>query len=196
MRKKQQFNGASILLFIVFFSSCHLRIKDKDVEKSQTFQKVTDAIKKLKAQKLRKNDLAKGVISKQMDVLEYDNLKFPFKLYEITNESGSILVKVNTIIEKEKLMIPTIIVTNMTGEKLPVKSDDFYLNKEHQLEAKWSVELTAKGQYFLFLLSDVAEKESTMHSGVISYFSPAYYNFSKEIKNKTIGTYEVSFSPK
>jgi hypothetical protein len=95
-------------------------------------------------------------------------------------------------------MVPTIVIMDSEGLKYPLINKFFFVeskNGKKVLKTKWTTELTNKGRYFLVVASDNTEKEA-IQSGVISYFSPVYFNFDKAYKTQPYGEYTLKLDVK
>ncbi len=188
----------NLFIWVVIFVSCQLELKTHSAPSSE--KKIyTDFLSILNIKNVKKIDLgfsSDGNMQESYHSLNYDNLKFPFELYQLLAREQQLSFEMKVYLNSNKeLMVPTLILLSEDGQKFPMKSSFFYIENEGSekafLHTKWIAKISDKAKYFLMVISDSSEDGKKIQSGITSYFSPTYFNFTDHYKVVSFAKYNI-----
>ncbi len=176
-------------LTLFLFLGCE-SIKEKQLE----YLDFDEILTKEPASEVNYAQQVKGALQESDSILKYSETSFIFDLFQLLSRAESVEIEIKIpVTSVSSLLIPTVVLMSVDGTKHPLRSTYFDIvggDKEY-LVCRWIGLTPEKGKYFIFVASDNSEKGNDIHSGVISYFSPAYYNFSKKYKTTSFGNYQI-----
>jgi hypothetical protein len=186
---------------LYLYLSATLSCKHEEVKNSKPtsgqFKTFRGLHRKLQSKTIELGLANKNKITDEDSIFENDEGRFNFDFYEFRSRNTNLSIEME-VTNNDNIMVPTIVIMDSEGLKYPLINKFFFVeskNGKKVLKTKWTTELTNKGRYFLVVASDNTEKEA-IQSGVISYFSPVYFNFDKAYKTQPYGEYTLKLDVK
>lgn len=188
-------------LGIVSLCSCQL---NRPSTSSSAFETPIKVITKVPAKEIFLSENISGSFSENDRKIKQGGSTGRFDFYSFNSEVSNITIEIKTYFEQysfaKTVSVPTIVLMAINGQEIKLKNLYFYLNEQPNegrpfLHAKWAGKIKTFEKYFLLIASDYSERKK-LHSGLTSYFSSVYYNFSKEVLPSEFGDYQFEIDSK